>query len=145
MVPDGYDLVAPNLCVGAAPPPGAPLRRHGFHTLVLCARDYQPPDEAFPGVEVLRVALRDDGSQMTDAEAVNAVNTARLVLRRLGQRKRVLVTCQQGRNRSGLVAALALVLAGSTPYSAIRSIREGRGPTALSNPDFVNLIYDMGS
>lgn len=48
----------------------------------------------------------------------------------------VLVHCQAGLNRSGLVAGLALVLEGKAPGDAIALLREKRSPAVLCNPVF---------
>lgn len=50
---------------------------------------------------------------------------------------RVLIRCQAGLNRSGLVTALVLMHDGWHPAEAIRHIREKRSPHALFNPYFV--------
>lgn len=49
----------------------------------------------------------------------------------------VLVHCQAGLNRSCLVAAEAMILAGRGPREAISQIRERHDPQALFNPAFV--------
>lgn len=48
----------------------------------------------------------------------------------------VLVHCQAGLNRSGIVTAAALVLEGWEPAAAIAHLRDRRGPAVLCNPDF---------
>jgi len=45
-----------------------------------------------------------------------------------------------GMNRSGLVTALALRVLGATPASAIGMVRDARGPNALSNRWFEELV-----
>ena len=57
---------------------------------------------------------------------------------------RVLIRCQGGMNRSGLLVALTLVRAGHTPEAAIELIREKRHPWALNNQSFVRLIHASG-
>jgi protein-tyrosine phosphatase len=52
------------------------------------------------------------------------------------QGDRVLVRCQAGLNRSGLVLALILIKDGLTPIEAINTIRDNRGPDALFNENF---------
>jgi protein-tyrosine phosphatase len=49
---------------------------------------------------------------------------------------RVLVRCQAGLNRSGLVLALILIKDGLKAQSAINCIRDSRGPDALFNENF---------
>lgn len=55
-----------------------------------------------------------------------------------------LVHCQAGLNRSSLVAALALVLNGSSPENAIALIRTKRSPACLCNQAFEDYLrsYD---
>jgi protein-tyrosine phosphatase len=48
----------------------------------------------------------------------------------------VLVRCQQGVNRSGLVTALILMLDGHTAADAIALLRDRRGAAVLNNPRF---------
>jgi hypothetical protein len=56
----------------------------------------------------------------------------------------VLVRCQAGLNRSGLVTALILIKDGHTPEEAINTIRTHRGPDALFNMNFANWIIEEG-
>jgi len=55
----------------------------------------------------------------------------------------ILVTCMAGRNRSGLVTALALNKRGVPPNRAIALIQRNR-LDALSNPVFVEIIRAHG-
>jgi len=50
--------------------------------------------------------------------------------------RKVLIRCQAGLNRSGLVMALVLIKDGYDPADAIALIREQRGDDALCNPVF---------
>lgn len=50
--------------------------------------------------------------------------------------RRLLVRCQQGWNRSGLVTALIMIRLGMTGEDAITTIREARSEWCLCNPDF---------
>lgn len=47
-----------------------------------------------------------------------------------------LVHCQAGLNRSGLVAATALILEGRTPSEAVELLRSSRSSAVLCNPVF---------
>lgn len=60
------------------------------------------------------------------------------------QGDRVLIRCQAGLNRSGLVLALILIKDGLTPAEAIARIRENHGPDALFNRDFHNWLLTEG-
>lgn len=130
------DQIAPGLYQGSKPPIGHNLRNEGFDVLVLTAWEHQPPDELFSGLEVLRVALNDDGFSYTPAERAAAVAMAHQVAERLRANKRVLVTCYMGWNRSGWVVGHALRLLGATPRRAVSMVRIGR-KNALGNKGFV--------
>ena len=131
-----------NLWMGGWPSPSCYVGEH-FDRLVLFAREYQVP-ECFGSVQVAQVRLNDDGTPMTRDEAVAAVRTAARVIRWLTEDLRVLVTCFAGRNRSGLVCALALC---KGPHAmpleaAVKAVRTARGDNALSNPWFNQFLKD---
>lgn len=127
--------------MGSMPLPYSPLAKE-FDGLALCAMEYQHGD-LFPGVDVVRAALNDDGSPMTRDEAFSAVSAAGRVISWLRGGNRVLVTCMQGRNRSGLVCALALCKgAGLSLDKAVEAIRAARGDGALRNPYFLRFLQD---
>ena len=56
--------------------------------------------------------------------------------------KKVLIRCQAGINRSGLVTALVLIRDGQTPEDAIRLIRDKRCEAALSNSRFEEYLLN---
>jgi protein-tyrosine phosphatase len=56
----------------------------------------------------------------------------------------VLVHCQAGLNRSGLVAARALMLDGMSADDAIRIVREKRSPACLCNRAFEDYLRTCG-
>jgi len=58
---------------------------------------------------------------------------------------RVLVRCQAGLNRSGLVTALILMSTGLDAETAIKEIRKNRAGMALFNHDYVNWLLDEGA
>ncbi len=57
---------------------------------------------------------------------------------------RVLIRCQAGLNRSGLVTALILIKDGMSPEDAIRTIRKNRAAIALFNEHYVNWLMTSG-
>ena len=59
--------------------------------------------------------------------------------------KRVLVRCQAGLNRSGLITALVLIRDGLAPADAIELIREKRGAAALFNNTFVSWLTNSAN
>jgi protein-tyrosine phosphatase len=139
--------VVPNLFVGCKPPEGTLLRDLGFHMLLLCASEHQPDASRFPGVQVLRPRMLDDGTE-TPADVVRkACPYARAVASALSARKKVLVTCQWGYNRSGIVASLALRMRGMSADQILRLMRSKRpgydGFQALGTPEY-RAALDVG-
>jgi protein-tyrosine phosphatase len=134
--PADADRVHGGLWMGGWPPPGYKVGEH-FDCLVLCAREYQVP-ELFGGVQVAQARLDDSGVPMRPEERPEAVRAAGKVIRWLRQDLRVLVTCFAGRNRSGLVSAIALCKgpAAMSPDAATAAIRAARGDGAFRNPWF---------
>ncbi len=117
----------------------------GFDTVVFCAMEAQPTltdvIELTP-TEVL--AFPFDDADLTDVHLQNAMAMARRVAERVSQGKNVLVTCFAGRNRSGLVVALALhMLTGRSGDDIVERIRQKRGVDALTNKDFEAAIRKL--
>lgn len=135
-------LVAPRLFVGSRPAPG---RYRWISVVTLCAKEYQPPSFAFPGMTVLRVPLDDDRwHPLSQVDAALVVSNAKTIARYLNGGSPVLVTCHAGLNRSALVAAIAMMLAyDQSADEAITQIRDLRSPHALFNPRFEEFIYSF--
>lgn len=57
----------------------------------------------------------------------------------------VLVHCQAGLNRSGLVAGLALVRSGGEPHDVINMMREKRTPLVLCNEAFEEFLLNYNN
>lgn len=134
-----FSKLSERLWMGSAPAVGCGVQRH-FDVLVMCAAEYQLPT-AFPGTEVILAPMRDDGTPMVSLEGTTAVRAAGMVARHVASGRRVLVTCMQGRNRSGLVCAIAMCRAdGLTPDEAVERIRAARGPSAMRNEWFNDFL-----
>jgi protein-tyrosine phosphatase len=98
----------------------------------------QPGHGPDPGVEHYVWPIPDgplDGTQLT-----GVMRLARAADDALEDGRRVLVRCYHGYNRSGLVVAHALTLAGHSAEDAIRLIRARRSPWALHNDLFVEYL-----
>jgi hypothetical protein len=77
------------------------------------------------------------GDQPLDRELVPRIDSVvEWVLDELNKGHRVLVRCQAGLNRSGLITALTLCKLGYTGSDAIELIRKRRTRWALCNQDF---------
>lgn len=57
--------------------------------------------------------------------------------------KRVLIRCQAGLNRSGIVMALVLIRDGYSPEEAITVMREKRSEAVLCNKHFVDYLLGL--
>jgi len=79
-----------------------------------------------------------------DLDEHDLAHAARAAFRDWSRGKRVLIRCQAGWNRSGLITALTLMLAGKSVDEAIEQIRERRSPQALCNSDFVGWLRTIG-
>ncbi len=137
--------VIKGLYQGDRPPIGADLSQ--FDLLVLAAKEWQPRarDGHFVGVpEVYHCPLDDDGwRDLSGYETECILDCARVVANYLTAKKRVLVTCAAGLNRSGVISALAMRMAYDfTPNRAIMLVRHARGPHALSNGSFERLVWN---
>jgi protein-tyrosine phosphatase len=129
----GYSYLLPEgrLAQGSAPPAGA---RIPFDVIVLAAEEYQPK---LPGYDVLHVPL-DDGPPPDEPTRSRIRRVAKEIARRVRGGERVLVTCWQGRNRSGVLAGLALVELGMPRELVVRRIRERRD--GLTNAYFRAMV-----
>lgn len=129
--PDYHYLLPRVLAQGSAPPPviGIP-----FDVIVLAAMEYQPP---MPGYTVMNVPL-DDGPPPDHVTRMRIRRAAREIADHVRLGQRVLVTCWQGRNRSGVLAGLALVDLGVPPIQAVGRIRRLRD--GLTNVHFRAMV-----
>lgn len=139
--------ITPGLWQGSFPPMGSALSRGGFNLLVLCARELQPPSNQFHNVAVLHAPNDDHPAfgPLTREKLKVALQAARQSAEAIKEGQRVLVTCAQGMNRSGLVSALTLyLLYGWTGEQCIRRIRSCRpaknGYRPLSNGEFTEVL-----
>ena len=136
--------ITDGLWQGSVPPFGRTLSRSGFGVVVLCAQEHQPSADNFPGVDVARIDLIDDGTPLTRDQFKKSLFLSAHLCRAMRRGSQVLVTCMQGRNRSGLIAALTLARAtGCDGHTATRAIQERRnGPfgPALTNSQYVKAL-----
>ncbi len=90
------------------------------------------------GVEELRYGFMD--AHPRHADMTRVVEAARWAHQRWASGQQVLIRCQAGLNRSGLLTALVLMLAGLDAADAIDLIRAKRSEIALFNDDFVDWL-----
>ena len=135
-----FARIGPGLYMGRRPLPDHKLGLV-FDAVVLTAYEYQPKAGEYGRALVLHVPLDDmTGKPPSSHEQSLASEAGRAVAGWIRDGKRVLVTCRQGRNRSGWVTGLALIELGVPVQKAIDRIRDARGDDALSNPHFVDAL-----
>ena len=108
-----------------------------FDVVVTLYADAQP---AAWGVEELRFGFPD--GELTEFAIRKALRLARTAHARWSAGERVLIRCQAGVNRSGLVMALVLMLEGLSAERAIEHMRECRSPFVLSNQHFERWLLE---
>jgi protein-tyrosine phosphatase len=137
--------IYPNLWQGSRPPEGSALSSYGYGAVVFCANEWQPEASRYPGVKVIYAPNDDDYSRApTRQELSLALRAAREIAQLVARGVRVLVSCQKGLNRSGLVSALALhFLTGKSGLACILSVKRCR-PRALANPGFQRALTALG-
>ncbi|MEU6977799.1 protein phosphatase [Streptomyces sp. NPDC046371] len=87
-----------------------------------------------PGIDHL-VAEIPDGP-LVAAQIHTVQQLARIAARAVQDRRTVLVRCNAGYNRSGLVVAQTLIEFGHEAPTAVDTVRQKRSPAALNNKLF---------
>jgi protein-tyrosine phosphatase len=122
----------------------------GFDMVVLCAEELQPePDQiVLPGVTVILAPNDDSGGPFTRDQQIIAWRAAHAVASAYKKKARILVSCFQGRNRSGLVMAMALhLLTGESGEHCMRLVRI-KVPGAIGNlafSEYLETIKKVGT
>jgi hypothetical protein len=117
----------------------ASITQADFDTVITLYASAQPVDWY---VKEVRVGFFDHSE--VDLDEHDLAHAVRSAYRDWSRGKRVLIRCQAGWNRSGLITALVLLLAGYTPEDAIDLIRQKRSPMALCNRHFERWITTEG-
>jgi hypothetical protein len=119
----------------------------GIKAIVLAAREHQPKLPA--RFDVIRARLKDDLSlrgEMLRRTIKCADEVSDLLVGYMLRGESVLSTCWAGLNRSGLCTALTIMkLSGMPPAKVVRMVRNARGPFALSNPVFTQIIHSAAA
>jgi protein-tyrosine phosphatase len=139
----GYDVVArgPGL-LAQGDQSSTGIQSHAFDVVVLCAWGHQPDRRAFPRTMRVVYAPMDDAT-LSQHDAYVAEVASAIAARELARGRRVLVTCQAGWNRSGLVSALTLTkLYGWPGKYAVDRVKAAR-ENALQNQSFVDYLSQI--
>ena len=108
-----------------------------FDLVVTLYADAQP---APWGVEEIRFGFPDGG--LTESTIERVLRIALTTHERWSSGERVLIRCQAGVNRSGLVTALVLMLHGMAADEAIVLLRERRSQMVLNNSHFERFLRE---
>ncbi len=111
---------------------GAFISQSEFDLVVTMYSAAQPVES---WVKEVRFGIYD--SDMTDFDIEDLRDIVLVAHSNWKRGKRVLVRCQAGLNRSGIVTALVLIREGYSAQEAIDLVKEKRGSAALTN-DFFN-------
>jgi protein-tyrosine phosphatase len=129
---------------GGRPPTGRSVKNAGFDMVVLCAEEYQPAGRLFSDVRVLHCPF--DDADVPCAEELEMIHqTAKHAAMRVRMGEKVLVTCNMGINRSGLVTAITLMrLTGMSGRDATLEVRSKRSH-ALQNTRFTRYLAQLSA
>lgn len=140
-----YSEIAPGLCVGGTPPRldgqvnnSPEFTEYVGFDYVFTFHKYSSP--VLGAVEV-RYFFEDDWNNgLPEREFSKVRELADQAFELWKKGSNVLIRCQGGKNRSGLVAALVLVSSGRTPDEAIQQLRTKRSDDMLFNRHFEELV-----
>lgn len=147
----GASRIAPRLWMGPRPPTGTAVADAGFDLLILCAKELFPgqPKLLYPRVQVIYCPLDDTDAGMSFGEQGIVRLWGNAIADRVLNESRILVTCNQGRNRSGVVCAAAVARLFEIPgVDAVAWVKRQRDPAlpigqaALTNPHFVRFLRE---
>lgn len=143
--PRPWDEIIPGLYQGGhdyrptlADPVMDVIVRDEFDLVVSLYRRRNADHGPAEGVRHIGVSMLDSAIAPYEIETVR--NLADHIALEVAAGRKVLVRCQAGYNRSGLVVAYALLRMGYTADQAIELIRVKRSPHALCNEHFVRYI-----
>lgn len=136
---DGFDdMRHAETVTGGAAERKATITKGNFDTVVTLYAWAKPADW---WVKELRFGFYD--GDMSDFHPDQLVELVRLAHSDWKSGKRVLIRCQAGLNRSGLVMALLLMHEGLEAIEAIDLMRTKRGEAVLCNFDFADWLLEL--
>jgi hypothetical protein len=127
-----------DLCQGEAG--RNPLRNHLPFDAIATMYSWAKP--AYWGIQEMRYGFLD--ASIVDMDKDRLGEIVGWAHKHWKKGDRVLIRCQAGLNRSGLVTALVLMLAGVSADDAISCIRRYRSPDALFNTEYVSWLLSEG-
>jgi len=120
-----------------------------YDLVVLAANNFQPKHLFTQNpVQLLHIPF-DDAIHLSESDRITirkyALDASLIVLSFIHKGKSVLISCNAGKNRSGLITAFCLMRCCKRcnwdASEAIKLIQEKR-PESLTNPDFIDIIME---
>ena len=99
-------------------------------------------NETYPRCDTRLVIFDDTENGLTEDTWEQISSAVEEVVARWKQGQKILVRCQAGYNRSGLLMSLILMRLGYTADGAIELIRKLRGKDVLVNKAFENYVHE---
>ena len=135
-----YNWIATGLAQGSYPEPPESAFEH-FDVVVFAAEELQPNIQAPPGCYLFKLPMDDDIYRPVPPEVGQVLHqTAHALASYLAAGNKVLTTCAQGRNRSGILTALTMMYAFDMPAKDVISIIQRKRSYALSNTMFTQWL-----
>ena len=129
-----------DVCVGPAIRTKSQITSDSFECVVTLYSYANPVDW---GIQEMRYGFMDRGIEDIDLERLGDVVV--WAYKKWQGGDRVLIRCQAGLNRSGLVTALVMMYKGASATESIRMIRLTRSPDALFNKNYVAWLRKYGA
>lgn len=137
-----------NLWQGSQPTNFIELAKYNFDAIVFCEHTFQPSYEKlekdFPGILPIYCPFLDDNYNEISPKLHQQFNeVTNQIVGLLKQKKKILIVCFAGLNRSGLISALVLrKYLGMDGKSAIKSV-QSRRENSLNNKLFCSYIINF--
>lgn len=96
-----------------------------------------------PSQGVQHVYFQMDDADLDPEHHTSLDKIAEVIVYELSQQKKILVRCQAGMNRSGLVVGLAMLKMGWSVDDILKRLRAARSPYVLFNQDFVRYLREV--
>lgn len=147
-----FHEVLPGLYLGGHLWEEGGISRHGKNSsvsadktwdyVVSCCLDKVYWEKTLPQCDMRLVLFEDTEKGLDNDTWVKIWSVVNEVTFRWWSGEKVLVRCQAGYNRSGLLMSLILMRLGYTAEDAIKLCREKRGGDVLINPVFERYVYE---
>lgn len=145
---DLYSEILKNLFLGGTDDEDTVLNNKKNRNPIIMKKDFDTVITAYAwanpcdwGVKEIRTTFYD--GDMTDINWADLYQAVEIAYADWRNGSRLLLRCQMGANRSGLLMSLLLRKHGYTSKDAIALLREKRGSWVLCNPEFETYLLNL--